>query len=91
MMLTPRLTSDTRAACDLIASGTVQSYPRVKTILSHAGGTLPYLALRPAAALPYIPTELPSVYQHMTSSKLAQSFYFDTALSATRPQLRLLS
>lgn len=45
----------TRAACDLVVSGTVRRHPNVSIILSHAGGTLPYLALRPAAMLPYIP------------------------------------
>ncbi|KAI0966751.1 hypothetical protein F4678DRAFT_265328 [Xylaria arbuscula] len=90
----------TRTACDLITSGTIRSFPRVKIILSHAGGTLPYLALRPAAMLPYIPAELPAVYRDLAISgsevtkilmEDARSFYFDTALSASPHQLCLLS
>lgn len=87
----------TRTACDLIVSGTVRTHPRVKIILSHAGGTLPFLALRPAAMLPYMKAALPPVYGNLTGSELsekfvedAKSFYFDTALSAAPLQLRLL-
>lgn len=36
----------TRAATNLILSGTVERYPDIKYILAHAGGTLPYLSWR---------------------------------------------
>lgn len=88
----------TRAACDLITSGIVRSHRKVKIVLSHAGGTLPYIALRPAAMLPYIPMKSASAYRDMSGSEVTQgfvedakSFYFDTALSADPLQLRLLS
>lgn len=88
----------TRTAVDLIVSGTVRACPHVKTILSHAGGTLPYLALRPAAMLPHLP---PSMVPESASNRSAQdvteqfmqdakSFYFDTALSASPLTLALL-
>ncbi|KAK7756967.1 hypothetical protein SLS62_000983 [Diatrype stigma] len=87
----------TRTACDLIVSGTVRTHPRVKIILSHAGGTLPFLALRPAAMLPYMTAALPPVYGDLAGPELsenfvedAKSFYFDTALSAAPLQLQLL-
>ncbi|KAF6825452.1 hypothetical protein CMUS01_09816 [Colletotrichum musicola] len=85
----------TRAAVDLITSGTVRSFPDVKVILSHAGGTLPYLAHRPAAMLPYLPSSTPAegqsaknVTEHFMED--ARSFYFDTALSAGAHTLALL-
>lgn len=36
----------TRAAVNLIYSGTLERYPHIKPILSHMGGTLPYLRWR---------------------------------------------
>ncbi|KAH6651601.1 hypothetical protein BKA67DRAFT_521087 [Truncatella angustata] len=93
----------TRTAVDLIVSGTVRSHPDVKIILSHAGGTLPYLALRPAAMLPYVPSSSTKgatitgaganqLENIMVESFMedARSFYFDTALSAAPLTLGLL-
>lgn len=40
-----------RAATDLIINGVIQKHKNVKIILSHAGGTLPYLAGRIASSL----------------------------------------
>jgi predicted TIM-barrel fold metal-dependent hydrolase len=83
----------TRAAVDLITSGTVRSHPNVKIILSHAGGTLPYLALRPAAMLPHLPGReggQPSTTVTTNFLEDARSFYFDTALSAAPLTLALL-
>lgn len=36
----------TRCAVDLVLRGTVTAHPHVKVILSHAGGTLPFIAQR---------------------------------------------
>lgn len=87
----------TRAAVDLITSGTVRSHPNVKIILSHAGGTLPYLALRPAAMLPYVPSAAAAGGGGLSATAVtdsfiedARSFYFDTALSASALTLDLL-
>ncbi|KAF2135650.1 uncharacterized protein K452DRAFT_281193 [Aplosporella prunicola CBS 121167] len=83
----------TRAAVDLIVSDTLRSHPNVKVILSHAGGSLPYLALRPAAMLPYIPSaEGADGHKKSTRDFLeeARSFYFDTALSSSHLTLELL-
>ncbi|KAI0110929.1 hypothetical protein GGR51DRAFT_510548 [Nemania sp. FL0031] len=94
----------TRTAVDLITSGTVRSHPHVQIILPHAGGTLPYLALRPAALLPYIPSGAMPATNGVAATKDsvslatltnnfiedAKSFYFDTALSTSPLQLALL-
>lgn len=86
----------TRAAADLITSGSVRAHRRVRIILSHAGGTLPYLALRPAAMLPYLPgrdkdKDVRSA-ERVTADFIedARSFYFDSALSAGALTLDLL-
>ncbi|KAK6856500.1 hypothetical protein PG995_006687 [Apiospora arundinis] len=89
----------TRTAVDLIISGTMRQYPDVKVILSHAGGTLPWLALRPAVMLPYLPSSAaklkaggPAAKDTMVDNFLedARQFYFDTALSAGPLTLGLL-
>jgi predicted TIM-barrel fold metal-dependent hydrolase len=78
----------TRAAVDLIVSGTLGAHPNVKVILSHAGGTLPYLALRPAVMLPHIANATAKSTDEFMEE--ARSFYFDTALSASHLTLDLL-
>lgn len=79
----------TRTAVDLIVSSTVKDCGNCKIILSHAGGTLPYLALRPALMLPYIGSrETKSTAEFIEDAK---SFYFDTALSSAPTTLDLLS
>lgn len=77
----------TRTAIDMIVTGTKRRYPKCKVILSHAGGTLPYLISR-----------VGGMYRHMiqggmTRSQIeedAKSFYFDLALSGTKNILGLL-
>ncbi|KAK8119086.1 uncharacterized protein PG998_003712 [Apiospora kogelbergensis] len=89
----------TRTAVDLIISGTMRRYPDAKVILSHAGGTLPWLAMRPAMMLPYLASSAtnlkdggPAAKDRMVVSFLedARRFYFDTALSAGPLTLGLL-
>lgn len=76
----------TRTAVDLVVSNRVRSLKNIKIILSHAGGTLPYLAKR--AAL---------IGELGLSSKQGEeiledigSFYFDLALSSSKPTLDML-
>jgi predicted TIM-barrel fold metal-dependent hydrolase len=73
----------TRTAADLVISGTKGKYPNIKMILSHAGGTIPFLA--------------PRISGIQTGSRTPQqmredfrSFYFDTALSTSKGQLLAL-
>lgn len=73
----------TRTAVDLIVSGSVHKHPNVKIILSHAGGTLPFLALRPAAMLPYINPQ-PALATTVASKDLEhESRLSGTALTET--------
>ncbi|KAH8802490.1 hypothetical protein F5884DRAFT_887026 [Xylogone sp. PMI_703] len=78
----------TRTAVDLIFSNTKQDFPDCKVILSHAGGTLPYLIGRIALMelLPYAPGE--KTREEIIAT--AQSFYYDIALSGNDGTLSAL-
>ena len=75
----------TRAIANLIYSGTVERCPDIRFIVSHAGGTAPYLAWRI------------SLFQYKKAGMLPQGvitylkrLYYDTALSAAPYALRSL-
>ena len=75
----------TRTACDLIISGRKRQFPSCKIILSHAGGTLPFLSWRMMALCStlfsgLLTEESPHGEQITEDTK---SFYFDTALSGS--------
>ena len=75
------LCDTTRAAVNLILSGTMERHPGIKWILSHSGGFLPFVAWRIslANALPEFQSSTP---QGVMS--YIRRFYFDTALSPSR-------
>jgi predicted TIM-barrel fold metal-dependent hydrolase len=77
----------TRAAVNLILSGTLERYPRIRWILAHAGGFLPYAAWRVslANALPQFEEQAP-----MGVMSYLQRFYFDTALAPAAPSMAVL-
>nr|POF16681.1 6-methylsalicylic acid decarboxylase [Quercus suber] len=82
-----------RTAAHMIMSGTKRRYHNVKIILSHAGGTLPYLIERLAqlnATLFAAQLEegSPKTVEDIVDD--AKSFYFDLALSGTHNILDLL-
>lgn len=69
----------TRAAVNLIMTGTTRRYPRIRFILAHNGGTLPFLAWRLSAA-PLIDTR----YGHMDEAGIRAEiarFYYEIAQS----------
>jgi predicted TIM-barrel fold metal-dependent hydrolase len=70
------LLDTTRAAVHLCRSGTVDRCPDVRMILSHAGGFVPYAAMRLSQAAS--PTGNP-----VDGLDLLGRFYFDTALSGS--------
>ena len=57
----------TRLAVSLVYSGVIKRYPNVKIILSHGGGTLPYLIDRAcmAALAPHIAQKGKLVYDEV--------------------------
>lgn len=71
------LCDTTRAAVNLILTGTLEKYPRIRWILPHAGGFRPYVAPGQRAA---------GVREKASQGVLTyvRRFYFDTALSPSR-------
>jgi 6-methylsalicylate decarboxylase len=71
----------TRCITNLLYSGTLERYPSIRYIVSHAGGVVPYLAQRIALGA----TELPGVGGNMRKDTLhyLQNLYYDTALSTS--------
>jgi predicted TIM-barrel fold metal-dependent hydrolase len=70
----------TRCVANLLYSGTLERYPSIRYILSHAGGTVPYLAWRIAGA-----TVLPELRDRALTDPMGQlqRLYYDTALSTS--------
>ncbi len=69
----------TRTALDLLVAGHLSRFRKVKIILSHAGGYLPYCAKR------FVESISTALDPSRTTEALVddlQQFYFDTALSA---------
>ena len=82
------LCDTTRAAVNLVLTGTIERYPDIKWILAHAGGFLPYIAWRLSLAnmmAPYNTTAPQGVLTYI------KRFYFDTALSPSPYALAALS
>lgn len=77
----------TRAAVDLVFSGMISNAPSVDIILSHAGGTLPYLAERAWGSLLIPSIRNGSAVDSITAKAQFQNFYYDIALSASSTQL----
>ncbi len=78
----------TRVATNLILNGVMERHGDIPFILSHAGGTLPFLAHRIA-----IFDKKTSLQENYPDGALAymKRFYFDTALSGDRVPLDALS
>lgn len=79
----------TRAVANLLYSGTLDRYPELRLILSHAGGAVPFLAHR----LTYAATINPMVADRTPRDLIAslRRLYYDTAMSANRPTLSALT
>ena len=78
----------TRTAASLIISGAMTRYKNIRFILSHAGGTLPFLAPRLALSISMMPKVAEQVGDPLAAIR---SFYFDTALSAGTAPLSALA
>jgi predicted TIM-barrel fold metal-dependent hydrolase len=70
------LLDTTRAAINLITSGTLARYPEVSLILSHAGGFLPY-----AASRVQVVADVLANVDHDTVWEGIRRFHYDLALS----------
>ncbi|KAL3440599.1 amidohydrolase-like protein [Aspergillus insuetus] len=79
----------TRAAVDMIASNTTRRFPNVKCILSHAGGSLPYLISRISTSS----DESEILLGGKTGAEIREdfrTFSFDLALSSDPAVLDML-
>ena len=79
----------TRAAVNLLFSGALENFPNIRFILSHAGGTLPYLAWRLSVA-PMIDKRL----QHRSREEIfaaLKTFWYDNALASGAESMGSLS
>jgi len=81
------LCDTTRAAINLILTGTLERYPRIRWILAHGGGFLPYVAWRVSLA-----NSMPAFQELAPQGVLTylRRFYFDTALSPSRYSMAAL-
>ncbi|KAI5236773.1 amidohydrolase family protein [Aureobasidium subglaciale] len=83
----------TRAAMDMIMQGTRARFPDCKVILSHAGGTLPYIISRIATPLSHTPNVAARLRLGVTHNSFLEafrSFHFDLALSSSASVLHML-
>jgi 6-methylsalicylate decarboxylase len=78
----------TRAVAKLHYSNTFARTPNVKYILSHAGGTIPYLANR--FAIVDAMKAIPGDEERGTAAETFRRLYFDTAASWSDPVLLML-
>jgi predicted TIM-barrel fold metal-dependent hydrolase len=69
----------TRAVVNLIFSDAIERFPRIKFILPHAGGLVPYFAWRLSVS-PMIDKRLPQLSREQVYAGLAH-FWYDNALS----------
>lgn len=77
----------TRAAVDMLMNCRVREFPQCRIILSHAGGTLPYLVMRAAHALPDYGLSTQPAEEFLSDAK---KLYYDLALSGNEYTLALL-
>jgi len=79
----------TRAAVNLLFSGALERYRKIPFILSHGGGTLPYIAWRLSVA-PMIDARLQQRSREQIFAGL-KSFWYDNALASGRAPMGALS
>jgi predicted TIM-barrel fold metal-dependent hydrolase len=78
----------TRTATSLIIAGVMSRFRNIRFILSHAGGTLPFLEPRISLSISMMPQ---AVVERVGDVKAAfRAFYYDTALSAGASALSAL-
>lgn len=77
------LLDTSRAAINMVLNGTLDRYPNLRVILSHAGGFVPFVAERIATC---VTIERPDLSPEAMREGL-RKFYFDTALSASESAL----
>jgi 6-methylsalicylate decarboxylase len=75
----------TRAAVNLVFSGTIERFPRIRFVLAHAGGLMPYFAWRLSIS-PMIDKRLEQLSPADIYARLGR-FWYDNALAPTAETL----
>src|SRR5215472_17264628 len=83
------LVDTTRAAVNLAFGGATERFPRIRCVLAHAGGLMPYFAWRLSIA-PMIDARLAQLTPAQILARLS-GFWYDTALSPTPQTLACLA
>lgn len=76
MPLVGFLFDTTLAAAGLVFSGVVERFPRIRWVLAHLGGTIPYLAERLDRGYRVFPESQPNISK--PPSEYLKNFYYDT-------------
>jgi predicted TIM-barrel fold metal-dependent hydrolase len=79
----------TRAAVNLVFGGATMRFPRIRFVLAHAGGVVPYFAWRLSVS-PMIDSRLPQIPPEQIFARLGQ-FWYDTALCPTPQTMACLA
>jgi predicted TIM-barrel fold metal-dependent hydrolase len=77
----------TRTAVDLVMTRTLHRFPDVDIILSHAGGTIPFIAERAIGSLAVPEIAKIMGYDMVKAKRDFARFYYDIALSTSDAQL----
>jgi len=75
----------TRAAVNMVFSGAIERFPRIRLVLAHAGGLMPYFAWRLSIS-PMIDARLEQLSPAEIYARLGR-FWYDNALSPTAETL----
>ena len=73
------LIDTTRAAVNLVFGGAIERYPRIRFVLAHAGGLIPYFAWRLSVS-PMIDARMEQLSRQDVYARLRR-FWYDNALS----------
>jgi predicted TIM-barrel fold metal-dependent hydrolase len=79
----------TRAVVNLVFGGAIARYPRIRFVLAHAGGLVPYFAWRLSVS-PMIDARLPQLSRAEVYGRL-RHFWYDIALSPAAQTLDCLA
>jgi predicted TIM-barrel fold metal-dependent hydrolase len=79
----------TRAAVNLVFGGAIERFPRIRFVLPHAGGLIPYFAWRLSVS-PMIDHRMPQLSRAEVYRRL-KHFWYDTALAPTGETLTCLN
>jgi predicted TIM-barrel fold metal-dependent hydrolase len=79
----------TRAVVNLVFGGALERFPRIRFVLPHAGGVVPYFAWRLSVS-PMIDARQPQLSRAEVYRRL-KHFWYDTALSPTAETMACLA